>query len=44
MIDKAELVTHICKQIGITRKDNKRKDFTKEELYKLNAYITLKEE
>lgn len=42
MISKVELILDICRKAGITRKDNKRKELTKEELYKLNAYISTK--
>lgn len=42
MISKVELILDICRKAGITRKDKKRKELTKEELYKLNSYISTK--
>ena len=42
MISKLDLVMEICRKAGITRKNNKRRELTKEELYKLNAYIGTK--
>lgn len=42
MISKVELIVDICKKAGITRKNVKRREMTKEELYKLNAYICTK--
>lgn len=42
MISKQELIMNICKKAGITRKSKLRRDMTKEELYKLNAYINTK--
>ena len=42
MISKQELILNICKKAGITRKSKLRRDMTKEELYKLNTYISTK--
>lgn len=42
MISKQELAVLLCKQAGITRKCVTRPELTKEEMYKLHAYMITK--
>lgn len=42
MIKKQELALLLCKKAGLTRKNVRRPDLTKEEMYKINVYMDTK--
>lgn len=44
MITKLDLVTDVCKKLGIHRKpkDKRKNSFTKNELYRMNTIVDVK--
>lgn len=44
MIDKLQLINQICRKVGIGRKRPNLQSFSKAELYKLWAYLTINNE